>query len=462
MIDIEKLIEQLPVFNTFCSVDKLNALIEECQADERFTIDVPGTSEQGESIYHVQFGKGTTKVLIVAGPHADEPIGSLTVFSLLTLLKNSNEELLKQDVEWHIVPCIDPDGARLNEDWSQQAFTHKSFMKGFHKQVLNEQIDYSFPMNYKGCVFNQPTQEAKVLMKILDQTRPDFYSSLHNAHASGCFFVSSEDLGQSVYQALSKLLEKYNLPLNASSHAAGLGNEYSPGVFTLPVIEEAYAVYERVGLDWEDCETGKTSFEYLKEIKPSAVIFYSEAAYGHHPHMRSEKETTIPLRQLLLRLDADTKFNKTVVMEEWNKVKDQIDKTSPFYRKVKYIILKAQGNLHNCIPDIPLRPQKSLLFDPMYNGIATERVRLTHYILAFLFLCHDYEFVRLLKVSNQTPAIKASIERLEPLFDKAFAAIDKQIDFSLFEVSDVNDLLKVQFGSALIVLNAILNKTIDQ
>ena len=131
MIDIDKLSEQLPVFDSFCSVDKLNALVEECQADKRFTIDVPGASQQGEPIYHVQFGQGTTKVLIVAGPHADEPIGSLTVFSLLTLLKNSNEELLKQDIEWHIVPCVDPDGAKLNEGWTQRPFTHKNFMKNF-------------------------------------------------------------------------------------------------------------------------------------------------------------------------------------------------------------------------------------------------------------------------------------------------------------------------------------------
>lgn len=458
MINLEKLIEQLPVFDTFCSVDKLNALVEECQADERFRIDVPGTSEQGEPIYHVQFGKGATKVLIVAGPHVDEPIGSLTVFSLLTLLKNSNEELLTQDVEWHIVPCIDPDGARLNEGWTQQTFTHKNFMKHFHKQALNEQIDYSFSMDYKGVVFDQPTQEAQVLMKILDRTKPDFYSSLHNAHASGCFFVLSEDLGQSVYQAFSSLLEKYNLPLNASSHAAGLANEYSAGVFTLPTIEASYMLCQRFDLEWEDMGTGKTSFEYLKEIKPSAIVFYSEAAYGVHPDMLSEKETDIPLRQFLLRLDADGKFNKTVILEEWNKVKDDLDKTSPFYKKTEHYMLITQEHLQDYLPNFIFRPEKALLFDPLYEGMLTERVRFTNCMMSFMMLCGDYEFVRLLKASDQTPAIKSSIKRLEPLFDKALAEIDKQIDFSSFEVSDVNDLLKVQLGSCLIVINTILNK----
>jgi len=292
MIDIEKLTEQLPVFDTFCSVDKLNALVEECQADKRFTINVAGTSQQSEPIYHVQFGKGAVKVLAVAGPHADEPIGSLTVFSLLTLLKNSNEELLKQDVEWHIVPCIDPDGARLNEGWTQQAFTHKNFMKYFHKQAYKDQADYSFPMNYKGAVFDQPTQEAQILMRILDRAKPDFYYSLHNAFATGCYFFISEDFGQPIYQAFYRLLEKCNVPLNARSgnHDSSVG--YAAGVYEQPSIEQTYANCKSAGLDLGDMDIGQMSCDYLKEIKPSAVIFVAEPAYANHPHTRSEKKPT--------------------------------------------------------------------------------------------------------------------------------------------------------------------------
>ena len=463
MINLENVIEQLPVFDTFCSVDKLNALVEECQADERFTIDVPGTSGQGEPIYHVQFGQGATTVLIVAGPHADEPIGSLTVFSLLTLLKNSSEELLKQDIEWHIVPCIDPDGARLNEGWTQQAFTHENYMKHFHKQAYKDQADFSFPMNYKGLVFDQPTPEAQVLMKVLDRAKPDFYSTTHNGYMGGCYFVGSEDFGQPVYQAFNQLLEKYNLPLRASNQSEGITTGYAPGFFELPLIDVNYGYFEKLGIDWGLWDLGgQMSYDYLKEIKPSAVAFYSEPAYGYHPDILSEKETDIPLRQLLLRLDADSKFNKTVILEEWNKVKDDVDKTSPFYKKSKHYILKAQDHLQDFLPDFIFRTVKSLLFDSMYEGMVTERVRFTHCMLSFGFLCNDYEFVRLLKASDQTPAIKASIKRLEPLFDKALAEIDKQIDLSLYKVSDVNDLLKVQLGSWLIVLNTLLDKAKDQ
>lgn len=464
MINIEKVIEQLPVFDTFCSIDKLNALVEECQADERFIIDVAGTSQQGEPIYHVQFGQGAVKVLVLAGPHADEPIGSLTVFSLLTLLKNSHEELLKQDVEWHIVPCIDPDGARPNEGWTQQTFTHKNFMKHFHKQPYTDQADYTFPMNYKGLVFDQPTQEAQALMKILDRTKPDFYFSLHNAFASGCYFYLSEDIGQSSYQKFYHLLEKYNLPLNASSIIDDFVNCYAAGVYKLEFIKSLHGFYEKAGLDWDvhSYDHGQTSFDYLKEIKPSAVAFIAEAAYGYHPQMLSEKETDTHVRQLVLRLDADSKFIKAVVLEEWDKVKDEVDKSSPFYKKAKDHILIAQENLHNYLPEVPFRPQKSLLFDPMYKGMATERVRLSHYMFSFWLLCHDYEFVQLLKVSDQTPAIKASLKRLEPFFDAALADIDRQVDFSSFEVTDVNDLLKVQLGTGLVVLSAVLEKTKNQ
>src|SRR4051794_30082979 len=103
MIDIREVIDGIPHFETFCSVSALHALAETLRADSRFGVEVAGTSSNGLPIHHVRFGNGSVKALVIAFPHCHEPMGGMTVFSLLTLLREGNKALAAADVEWHIV-----------------------------------------------------------------------------------------------------------------------------------------------------------------------------------------------------------------------------------------------------------------------------------------------------------------------------------------------------------------------
>jgi HEAT repeat protein len=74
----------------------------------------------------------------------------------------------------------------------------------------------------------------------------------------------------------------------------------------------------------------------------------------------------------------------------------------------------------------------------------------------FFFPRASYQFVRLLKASPQTRAVRQAIERLERVFDEALARIASHVDFDAFEVINCDTLARVQLGSGLIVLNSIL------
>lgn len=67
-------------------------------------------------------------------------------------------------------------------------------------------------------------------------------------------------------------------------------------------------------------------------------------------------------------------------------------------------------------------------------------------------------FVRLLKASKPTRAVREAIERLERVFDEAIDAVKQHIGFDAFEVIDCDRLAKVQLGSGLIALNSLLEK----
>ena len=459
MIDVAEVLRTVSGFKTFCSVEKIHQLVKTLRTDStRFQIEVAGTSANGLPIHHVRFGNGSVKTLFVGFPHPNEPIGGLTVFSLLTQLNQESRSLVDADVEWHIVPCIDPDGAMLNEGWSQEAFTIESYMRNFHRQELRDQVECSFPIKHKRLVFDQPTKEAKILQGLLTEIRPDFYYSLHNNFGTGgAWYLLTRDIDQKYYRELYSLLEKENVPLKVDMPYGEFCAQFGAGIKEPTPMKKYYDFLERTAPFPEKVlQAGACSWDYLAEIKDSAVTFVAELPYVRHPSDGSKKETTQNLRQLKLKIDAENKFVATVILEEWEKVKEDLDSHSHFYKKIVNGVVSAKETLTEGLPSWPFKTRE-ILFSPGYGRMATEGERFDVYVLdRFIVLCHSYEFVRLLKASAQTPAVRQATERLNAVFDEALDDIAKNIDLSKFEIIDCDALARVQLGSGLIVLNAIL------
>ena len=97
-IEVQEVLRAAPRLQNFCSVQQLHDLARALAEDSRFEVTVPGESRGGLPIHHMRFGTGAIKAMWVGGVHAMEPIGSLTVFSLLTLLQQGNHALLAADV----------------------------------------------------------------------------------------------------------------------------------------------------------------------------------------------------------------------------------------------------------------------------------------------------------------------------------------------------------------------------
>ena len=450
------MLRAVPAFGSFCSVEALQQLVDSLQErSSAFGIEVAGMSERGAPIHHVRFGEGSLKVLLVGFPHANEPIGGLTVFSLLTLLAQGNAELLKADVEWHVVPCIDPDGAALNEAWSQRVFALESYLRGFHRQELADQAECSFPIRHKKLLFNEPTAEARILQEILQRVRPDLYYSLHNAWVGGAHFALTRGLASDYYTQLYELLAAHEIPLRRGA-TPGEG-QLAAGVFEMATVRGLYNRLEKTLPDPERAlRCGACSWEYLSEIKPGALTFVTELPYVRHPSDRSLRDTGESYRRLKLRLDADNKYLVTVILEEWDRVQAQVVVDSPYHRKVFNGVISQQDQLAEGLPAWVSRT-RDILFSPDYAGTMTESERFEVWQSdRFFALCHCYEFVRLLRASPQTGPVERATLRLESLFREALDEMDRAIDFSRFELIDLQSLARVQLGSGLIVLNSLL------
>jgi hypothetical protein len=459
MIDVSDVVRELPHFESFCSVARLHALVASLRGDPQFEIESIGKSANGMDIHHVRRGEGAVKALFVAGPHAMEPIGGLTVFSLLSLLRQGNPALCSADVEWHIVPCIDPDGAILNEGWSLQPFTLERFMKNYYVQPADQQVDVSFPIAHKNLVFDRPSHEAKVLQALLDRVRPDFFFSLHNAFVGGGFYHINRNIDPKYYRQLRELLQEQHMPLQTKPIWSEICPSFAPGVVEMFTMNKYYDRLEQTLPNPELMlkNTGASSWEYLARIKPEALSFVAEFGYASHPDDDSKEETGQCLRQFKLRIDADSKFLVTQVVEEWDKVESEVDRSSPFYAARVEGLNGAKDRLLE--GGVGRYPTRDLLFRAEYSRPMTKADRLQACLVdaGLEVLCTHYQFVRLLKASRQTRTVRQAVERLERAFDVAFAdVIANHIDIQALQPFDCDTLARVQLGSGIIALNSVL------
>ncbi|MDE2111812.1 MAG: hypothetical protein KGJ79_11775 [Alphaproteobacteria bacterium] len=464
MIDVQKVIDHLPHFDTFCSVRQLHEIAERLAHDDRFDVRVAGYSAQEQPIHQIRFGNGRTKVLLLGYPHCKEPICGLTVVGILSLLEQGNAELSKADVEWHIVPCIDPDGAQLNEAWSLKPFSLENYMRNFYVQAPGDQVDVSFPVNHKRLRWSRPSLEAKVLKGILDAEKPDFFFSLHNAWTGGAFFQFNRDIDHRYHKKLHEFLKSQHFPLQTNPIWKEVCPSYGAGISQIWSVKRHYDHLAGSNPRPEELlPYGASSWDYLEEIKPLALTMVAELGYVRHPMDESKRKTEIPLRKFKLRVDADGKYLATILLEEWKKVETDLDKESPLYRAA---IAGGAFPNRDFLPEggrpMSLHPTRDVLFNPQHNKIATEQDLFQAIIVdgGFWGLCQMYQYVRLMKVSRQTTVMQSAIARLDKAFDEAIADIQRYVKFSEAQVTDHDTLVRVQLGSGLTVLNAVIEEVI--
>jgi hypothetical protein len=462
-MNIDAILKDLPHFEKFSSVKELLDLAEDLRRDSRFEVQVAGYSGNNIPIHHVRFGSGKVKALIVGFPHCMEPIGGLTVFSLLTLLRRSQRDLLAADVEWHIVPCVDPDGARLNEDWTQKRFAFDSYMRGYYVQESRNQVDMSFPVSYKRMVWNEPSREARVLQGLLDRILPDFFFSLHNTRTGGAFYYVTRDIGRRYYDRFYRLLEAEGMSVQKRGQWKEVVPQYAEGVFETVSYRKLYDYFERIMPAPQSADLlqyGVSSWEYLAQIKPSALSFTAEMGYVMHPAADSEKDTGQSWRRFKLKMDAENKYLATLLLEEWETVKDDLDPESPFYRTVVggWVLPQKEKLVEGGLP-VARYPTREILFSPNYSGTMREADLINECMVdgGFFYHLFAYQLVRLLKASRRTPAVEQAIARLDEAFDEAHEELAKHIDFSEFQIFECDTLARVQLGSGLIALDSILD-----
>ncbi len=108
-----------------------------------------GRSREGRTIRAFRFGTGRNRISLLAGCHADEPVGPRLLrhlASYLSLLPDTDP--LTTNYQWWIVPQINPDGDERNRTWyrdSDASYDLARYLLNVVREQPGADIEFGFP-----------------------------------------------------------------------------------------------------------------------------------------------------------------------------------------------------------------------------------------------------------------------------------------------------------------------------
>ena len=106
-----------------------------------------GESEEGRPIDGIRLGKGSIAVSLIAGNHADEPVGPETLRTLvLSILRTPDvyAPLLKH-FTFYIVPHTNPDGETRNRSWIDAWPNMNAYLNHVSRELPGRDLEFGFP-----------------------------------------------------------------------------------------------------------------------------------------------------------------------------------------------------------------------------------------------------------------------------------------------------------------------------
>ena len=329
-MNVKEIVSHIPDYSCFMTVDELDAstfrLAE--QYPDRVQVRCVGHSRQGHPIQLIQIGHGRKNALVFACPHPNEPIGALTV-DFLTWELAANEALERElDYTWYFIKCIDIDGIKMNEGWFKGPFGITNYMHHYFRPAFRDQVEWTFPVEYKRLKFNSPIPETKVLMELIDTLHPEFMFSLHNLGFGGAYWYLSSDVPE-LYPKFFEVVEKMGIPRKLGEAEVPYATAFAPAVFKLLTVKDEYDYNSRyISKEYAVAHHtyGTFSGDYANRSGGKTFTFVNELPYFYDARVADLSDSDMTRREAV-RQSCDYKVRHYEdINAQWERVKALICK----------------------------------------------------------------------------------------------------------------------------------------
>lgn len=301
-MDLAKILAQVPDYKVFLTVDEMDAhtLALPARYPGVCSVFEAGKSQKGRPIYALKIGSGPKNAYIMGCPHPNEPIGAMMLEFLTELL--CRDDTLREELgfTWYIVKTADPDGVKLNEGWFGGPFTLYNYARHFYRPASHQQVEWTFPLDYKTLHFHTPLPETAAVMKVLEQIKPSFLYSLHNSAFGGAYWYISEE-NKGLIDALPEAARHQEIPLSLGEPEMPCCKVYSNAVFEFPGTPLIYDYYEQMtGQDPAPMlNSGASSLDFATRQAPCLGLV-CEMPYFLSPDVMNTAESDVIRRDAVV------------------------------------------------------------------------------------------------------------------------------------------------------------------
>ncbi|GIH97162.1 M14 family zinc carboxypeptidase [Planobispora siamensis] len=443
MIDpaLREELDSVPGYDRFATVDEISAALTRLAAGHPRIASLRrvGTSRLGEPILCLTAGDGPRHALVGAMPHPNEPIGGLTVVHLATRLCQDPALLRSTGHTWHIVGCLDPDGTRLNEGWFAGPFTKTHYGRHFYRPAGDEQVEWTFPFAYKRAYFDRVMPETLALMRLIDETRPSFMTTLHNSEMGGAFFYLSRPV-PALHAVLRALPGRYGVPLHAGEPEHPSVRELDEAVYLTPRMEDFYDYVEALGQDAAEQIGGGASDSYAARY--GTLSLTAELPYWRDPAAGDRSPAGVAYDELIRAQAAHLRETFAVLDGTMSAVAGDLTARSPFIRASRFFVPlvaeMAAAAEHRAEEPGNDRPATVAERQSCRETTHSARLRFGGMLLRAL----EGE----LAIGNGTAAVRRCTRRLAEVYAAWCAEADAETPG---ETIPIRDLVAIQYGAVL-------------
>lgn len=441
-MDIFGYTRAVPDIDRFLTVDELHNNLEDLSAryPEIVRRRRVGTSRLGEPLHLVSIGRGSKNAFLFGCPHPNEPIGAMMVHHLAHLLCDDATLRESLDYTWHLIPCVDPDGTRLNEAWFAGPFTPRNYARHFFRPASEQQVEWTFPVAYKRLYFDRTLPETEMLMRVIDDLQPTLMVSLHNAGFGGVYYYVS-DPAEPIYETFHRLPESEGLPLNLGEPETPYMEPLHPAIFRMPTSRGSYDYLEANGVDPTHRSSGTSSHDYARKYGTFTLVI--EMPYFDDPRINDLTSTNTVRRDAILAgLDLREEAAR-VLRGQLQAVAGDLRGQSPFQTSLRsfsdYVDTMLAAERH-WARESPETSRPATVAEVFSNNEHTQFYRLLN--LGMLVRMLEGEIA----IGNGTPAIRAGLDSARQTFDDWSQRLESAL---AYRVIPIRKLVAVQLGAVL-------------
>ncbi|MCX4783246.1 M14 family zinc carboxypeptidase [Streptomyces sp. NBC_01264] len=214
-----------------------------------------GASRAGEPLWLLSVGPATAtetapNVLVVAGAHANEPVGGATALALARRLIHEATGTGGTEADgaatragagvapapalvpaagttWHFLLCADPDGAALHR--TPRPYSLLDYHRNFFRPPGPEQPEWAPSL----LPPDRLPPETLALTRLIDELRPALQVSLHGTDLGGSWVQLTRDI-PGLAEPFGKSAAELHIPVETSASDASGWPSPGAGIFVMP------------------------------------------------------------------------------------------------------------------------------------------------------------------------------------------------------------------------------------